>query len=316
MLSILIPTYNYNASELVKSMLALAHTENVDAEVIVGDDGSTRETAWMDELCTPEPVGVPVRTLKGSRPNPYGLEPEPLRVLRAPQNIGRSAIRNRLAEAARGEWLLFVDCDARMSPDFSLRRYLAATEHSAVVSGGLCNPSEKPVPGCELRWYYERAAEPLFAAERLNRMENIPFRTFSFIIRRDLFLSVRFDETIRNYGYEDVLFGIELERIGHKPYYIDNPLINGDIESNAVYLAKAEEAMRTLQSIPGGLHGHSLVENTALRMRRLHLDGLIVLLYRILRKRLRKNLLGSHPNLRFFAFYKLGYLLSIRNPRP
>lgn len=288
-LSILIPTYNYNARALVESMLSLAHAEDVDAEVLIGDDGSTRETEWMDKLCTPEP----------------------LRVLRAEKNLGRSAIRNRLAEAARGEWLLFVDCDAEVPSIFSLRRYLSATEHSAIVSGGLCNPVEGPSPGRELRWRYEEASKSLFAAERLNRREKVPFRTFSFIIRRDIFLAVRFDETIRHYGYEDVIFGIELERLGHRPYYIDNPLINGDIEPNDVYLSKVETAMQTLRTLGDRMTGYSGILDLANRLTRLHLAWSVRLLFRLIKKQLRRNLLGSRPNLYLFSFYRLGYFLNL-----
>ena len=50
MVSILIPTYNYNARALVVSMHQLSQAEGVEAEVLVGDDASTAETAWMDEV--------------------------------------------------------------------------------------------------------------------------------------------------------------------------------------------------------------------------------------------------------------------------
>ena len=347
-LSILIPTYNYNARALVEAMLSLARAEEVDAEVIVGDDGSSQHTRWMDELFPGEPLRVAVPTLKGSSGNLMRFPAEPhevpmelrevateqpsgaaspeahsapprLRLLRSPENIGRAAIRNRLAAAARGRWLLFVDCDAQVPPSFSLRNYLltaapdgdAAAPAHAVVSGGLLNPTAEPAPGCELRWSYEQEAQGRFAASRLNRQEKVPFRTFSFLILRDLFLRVGFDETIRRYGYEDVLFGIALERLGQRPYYIDNPLLNGDIEPNDVFLAKTEEALRTLHTIPGGLHGYSPLENAALRLRRLHLAAPVRQLFRLLRRPLRRHLLGPRPGLRRFAFYKLGYFLDL-----
>ena len=287
-LSILIPTYDYDARRLVEDLQTLALREGVEAEILVGDDGSPSGSPWLTAV-----EDLPA-----------------VRVLRYADNVGRAAHRNRMAEEAQGQWLLFTDCDAQVPPAFSLRRYLEATRHAAVVCGGLCNPSGEPARGYELRWRYEEAARPRFTPERLNNQERVPFRTFSFLIRRDVFRAVRFDETIRSYGYEDVLFGIQLERAGHRPYYIDNPLINGDIEPSAVYLAKSEEALRTLKELQGRMDGRCPVEKAACRLQRWHLAGAVRLFYRMFRRPMRRNLLGPHPNLTLFSLYKLGYFLT------
>ena len=292
-LSILIPTYNYNARALVERLVQLAQADGLTAEVLVGDDASTSETAWLEEV-----AALPT-----------------VRVLRASHNLGRSANRNRLADAAKGKWLLFMDCDAEVIDSQFLSNYLKDTTEADVICGGICHPRQLPHEGCELRWRYELAAEGHFTASRLNRLlqegRKVPFRTFSFLIRRDVFQQVRFDERIQAYGCEDIQFGMQLDQRGLKVLYIDNPLLNGDIESNPVFLSKTEEALRTLHGIEGRLQGYYMIENVAARFRRCHLTGIVRGLFRLFHKSMRRNLLSSSPNLKIFSFYKLGYYLSL-----
>ena len=259
-------------------------------EIIVGDDGSTTEVEWLDEVQTSAS----------------------LKIFRAAKNLGRSGIRNKLADQASGQWLLFIDCDALVTPDFSLRRYMEATAEADVICGGIRHPEKLPHPGCELRWRYEREAERRFTPQHLNAQQHVPFRTFSFLIRKDLFQEVRFDERIRNYGYEDVLFGKQLEQHGARILYIDCPLLNGDIEPNDVFLAKTEEALRTLVALHGSVSDYISLERTVLRLQRYHLTRLLLACYRLTRPLLRRNLLSRHPRLSLFAFYKLGYYLNIK----
>lgn len=292
-LSVLIPTYNYNARALVTALLRQIEAEQVEAEVIVGDDASTSQTEWLDEVA--EWKGV--------------------RVLRTTHNLGRSANRNRMAEAANGEWLLFMDCDAKVEDNQFLHKYLIATKEAEVICGGLYHPKELPGVGYELRWKYELKAEPRFAAEYLNKLlaagKHVPFRTFSFLIHRDVFKRAKFDEQIQAYGCEDVLFGMKLDAIGARVLYINNPLLNGDIETSAIYLQKTEEAVRTLHGLNGQLLGYYRLENVANKVKRWHLDGLIRLGFRLTKQMMRRNLLGRHPSLTIFSLYKLGYYLSL-----
>src|SRR5271156_2034659 len=89
--SVIIPTYNYGrfVTEAVDSVLAQSYT---DHEVIVVDDGSVDDT--------PE------------RMQPYA---ERVRYLRQP-NQGPSAARNNGIEAARGEYVAFLDADDLWHP--------------------------------------------------------------------------------------------------------------------------------------------------------------------------------------------------------
>lgn len=96
-LSILIPVYNVEryVRECVESILAQIATS--DVEVLLLDDASTDTSAKTCRELTAE-------------------FPAHLRLLEHDRNRGLSAARNTLLEAARGEYIWFVDSDDRMLP--------------------------------------------------------------------------------------------------------------------------------------------------------------------------------------------------------
>lgn len=287
-LSVLIPTYNYNARALVLSMVEQAKAERIDAEVIVGDDASTSETAWMEDVASVEGV----------------------RIIHADHNLGRARIRNLLALEAQGKWLLFVDADAMMPDAFSLTMYVKAGFEAPVVCGGMYTPDVNPNPAATLRYKYERNADRHRSALVRSRHPHRQISTFNLLVRRDVFLAIRFDEQCTEYGYEDTLFGINLGNDGIPIAHIDNPLVHMGMEPNAEFLAKTEKAMLTLRRIASIMPRDFGIIGAASKLRRLHLTWAMRLFYSIFRKPMRSNLLSHHPNLFIFKLYKLGYFLT------
>ena len=167
-----------------------------------------------------------------------------------------------------------------------------------------------PCPEATLRYAYEHAADRHRSAAERNCNAYAHLSTFNLLVRRDIFQTIRFDETCQDYGYEDALFGVELRQRGIAILHIDNPLVHMGLESNAEYLHKSETALRTLRQLQGRMCGYSHVENTALRLQRWHLAWAVRLFYKIFRRPMRHNLLGPHPNLTLFSLYKLGYFLT------
>ena len=268
LLSILIPCFHYDCTQLVADLRGKGEAEGIPLEILVGDDTLTR--------------------------------------------LGRARNRNRLARAAQGEWLLFIDCDAAVPADFSLRAYLQGGEGASVVCGGLRHPSVNPCPEATLRYKYERAADRRRAAVFRQKQPYARLSTFSLLVQRDLFLSIGFDEDCVDYGYEDTLFGAELQRRAIPIAHIDNPLLHMGLEPNAEFLAKTETALRSLRHLQAKLTGHSRLLVVAGRLRRLHLAPLVRLGWRCLRSPMRANLLSPHPSLLVFQAYKLGYFLCLR----
>ena len=291
MLSVLIPTYNYDCRQLVVDLHRQGETLGEPFEIIVADDASTDSDVVA--------ANRSVQSLSH------------VRWVENKVNAGRACIRNQMADLACGDWLLFVDSDAQVPDDFSLRAYLDAAPDAAVVCGGLRHPATNPCPEATLRYRYERKADRRRAARFRNRSPYLHLSTFNLLVRHDVFLQIRFDADCKEYGYEDALFGVALRERGITIRHIDNPLVHMGLEPNDVFLEKSETALRTLHRLHGRMQGAAHVENVALRLRRLRLDGLFLWCYRCFQRPIRTNLLGRHPSLFLFSCHKLAYYLGL-----
>lgn len=287
-LSVLIPTYNYDCRQLV---LQLKEQLPADAEIIVGDD------------CSPDKgiaqILSEINAMEGCR------------LWRAEHNLGRAAIRNALAREAKGQWLLFIDSDALVRSRDYITDYLSATEAAKVICGGTGNLDECPRPAARLRYDYEVSVEKRLTLPYRRLHPYDQFTTFNFMIERDLFLSVLFDEHCLEYGHEDTLFGLELKLRGIPVHHIDNKLTHTGLEDAEVYLQKTETALRSLSVLSLDMRRHARVSALALRLQELHLLWLVKVFFRISKPLLRRNLLGRHPSGLLFALYKLGFYATL-----
>lgn len=278
-LSILIPSYNYDCTQLV---LQLLEQLPEDAEIIVGDDCS--ETDVLSPMAD-----------------------DRVRVFRPEHNLGRASIRNRLAEEAKGEWLLFIDADAGVRSPHFISDYLTASEQANVVCGGTGNLPECPRPAARLRYDYEVKGEKRLTLSHRQSHPYAQFRTFNFLILRSLFLSICFDGNLKEYGHEDTLFGIELKKRGITILHIDNKLINLDYEDADVFMEKTETSLRVLASMPIELKQNARISALAIRLNKWHLLGVVRVAFSLFKSLLLRNLLGKHPSQVMFSFYKLGF---------
>lgn len=283
-ISVLIPTFNYDCRRLVEQLLKQIPA---DGEIIVGDDCSTDPNV-LDAL----------EVMKGW---------PGCRIFRPTHNLGRAAIRNALAREAEGEWLLFIDADAEVRSSSFISDYLAAAREADVVCGGTGNMRRCPRPAARLRYDYEVAAEKRLTLEHRRRHPYVGFTTFNFFIRRTTFLNILFDEHCHEYGHEDTLFGLELKMRGIKVLHIDNKLTHLGLEDADIYLSKTETALRSLAGMSMEQKQNVRISQMYLRLREWHLGGLVLGVFRLTRRLLRKNLLGKHPNQLLFSFYKLGF---------
>lgn len=255
-------------------------SDGIDMEVVVAEDGTTDAVAlasnkWIARM--PRCRYLPLR-----------------------DNHGRAGIRNLLAREAKGERLLFLDDDVMpVSPDF-LTAYLRSV--SPVVCGGVV-AAKAPHPD-NMRWRWEKAWGDKHDAACRNRNPYANFTTANFMVRRDVMLTHPFDESIRQYGYEDVLFGISLREDGVEVRHIDAPVHHNGIDSNIDFLRKSEQALATLSTLPQ-IHAHAAVARMASRTR------LLSPVLRLLCPVLRRMLLTRHPRLLLFQLYKLCYFHSL-----
>ncbi len=229
-----------------------------------------------------------------------------------PGNIGRSAIRNLLAKKARSRYLLFMDCDAETDNTRFIENYLSYCRPGIVCCGGRKNTESSPGREYMLRWYYSVKREEVPAAIR-NKNPNKSFLTFNFLIDKQLFDHLSFDEKIKGYGHEDTLFGIELSEFGIKIEHIDNPLVNTNLDTTEVYIQKTEQSIRNLPEIRERIENKKAFTDSVKLVRMgqkisdWKLTSFVAFFFRISRKRLVAQLNSRHPNLLLFDLYKLGY---------
>lgn len=291
MLSILIPTYNYDCTRLVRDLQAQAERAGIEYEIIVADDSSP----------------IPIYKDKNREINTLPH----CRLIELKENIGRARIRNRLADEAQHEWLLFMDCDAEViSPTF-ITDYLRHTD-AEVICGGLCHADTLPSPEVSLRYAYEKRADKTRAAKHREKVPFEHFTPFNFMIRHALFDCIRFDERIIEYGHEDTLFGIELGKKGARIQHIDNPLLHCGLENNEQFLKKTRAALRNLSTMESTMQGHSSLLRLYRAMRITGLDRCMARWFARREESLVLRLTNSTPPLRLFFIYKLGYYCAIK----
>ncbi|UZO80825.1 glycosyltransferase [Aquimarina sp. ERC-38] len=292
MLSILIPVYNYNCVALVKELQKQAVETSIPFEIIVGDDGSnlfTKENKEINNLkfCT---------------------------FIENPNNIGRSALRNKLAKLAQYSYLLFLDADTFPVYKTFITNYLKSiTPKTEVISGGLqYDKAYTPKDHEILRYTFGMHREEI----PLEVREKKPYATFlssNFLIAKKLFNTVSFNSTIPNLACEDIVFAMDLKKKAIELKHTDNPVFHNGLETNAIFLQKSIDSLRSRKyMVQKGLLDPNLTKITSLanQLEKFCISGMIKIVYRLFKSTLKRNILSKNPSLKFFDFYRLGYYLS------
>lgn len=291
-LSILIPTRDHKCYTLVADLHTQLQASGIEYEIILAEDGSRDQVSIIA--------------------NHRITELPHCRHIINRENIGRARILNQMIAQARGEWCLLTDSDAKVVRDDYIHSYLTAIQtDNDIISGDLVNPPTLPTPQSTLRYRYEKSCEKRRTPQQRNSDPYRSFCTFNIIARRQALIDVPFDPRCTQYGYEDTLLGIELGRRGYKIHHIDNPLMHLGFEPNQTYLKKVETSLHTLHRLGDSLAGQTPLTRLSHKLTQLHLARAVRTAYHIARPLLRRNLLSHKPNMNIFAFYKLGYYLSI-----
>lgn len=290
MLSILIPTYNFDCSAFVQVLATQAESLHIPYEIIVCDDGSPQEESKARN-----------RVINGW---PH------CRFVELARNGGLARNRNHLVSLAQYDYFLFLDSDLMPCDDRFVARYVQEARPDTVLGGTI----RFRVPGCSeaeagsnLRYVYARAREERTAEER-NRCPYAHFSGFSCLIPRGVFERIRFCDDLTSYGHEDTLFGKELETAGIAMRYIDNPVFHDITDSSETFLKKTETGLRNALLHRQLMEGHVRILDIQQRLKHAGLQPAVRLFFALFGKAWRRNLLGRHPRLRLFDLYKLGYL--------
>lgn len=292
MISILIPVYNFDVRQLVRDLHVQLLAAGAPFEIICLDDGSD------------EAFKIQNRELLNSSTFHY----EELA-----HNLGRARIRNALAAKAQYPYLLFMDCDSKVvSPDY-IQNYLDHLHPETLLYGGRCYAPEPPVqPELHFHWHYGMQREVRRAAERAKQPYHA-FMTNNFLIPKAIFEQIRFDERLTQYGHEDTLFGLELQKCGIRIKHLDNPLEHIGLESVDVFLEKTRQGIRNLAFLEKEHPGlDTKLLRTYRKLTRWRLAAVSGFVLRVLQPLLLRNLQSKNPGLRFFDLYKLHLLIKVK----
>ena len=221
MISVIIPCYN--AERYLAACAQSVLRQDVELELLLVDDGSTDGTAALLRRIAASDVRV--------------------RALYMPQNGGVSRARNRALEAARGEWVTFVDADDLL-PDGALRRLLAAAGPGVELVIGA--HEELREDGARVRVRPEafiRGRDPARDRDAVTRRlieGDAVYNIMCGKLHSRAMLErahIRLDEGVR-IG-EDALFNLRAVRAAQRLAYVDEPVY--------VYRMHAASAMHSVR---------------------------------------------------------------------
>lgn len=294
MLSILIPVYNYNAFPLAVELKQQADGLGITYEILVQDDVSHKYINENSKINSLEHCSFSVNT----------------------QNLGRGKNINLLAEKAKFEWLLIMDCDTIPTQDNFIQKYISEIKNEEkIVFGGIEYEKKKPAPNQLLRWFYGTAREAI-PAEKRKTNPNGNALTSNLLIRKNVFISNKFDKSITKYGYEDLVFLYSLKRKGHIVKHISNASYHLGLETSKEFLNKTKTALENLKSISKNNdleHSESKILKIHFFLKRVCLTSFVSFLFLKTEKQIEHNLLSEKPSLFLFDLYKLGYYCSIKS---
>ena len=216
MISILLATYNWPQA-LKLCLESLATQTDRDFEIIIADDGSTESTKQVIEQFKAS-SSIPIEHL-----------------WQADEGFRKTIILNRAIAAANGNYLVFLDGDCIVQPDF-IERHRALAQKGYLVTGSRVLLNQKLTQDLMTwsHWDFERFNASLLG-KRLTgainkywplkiKLGNGSWRNYKkFVWRRikgcnmacwksDANAINGFDETMTGWGHEDADFVFRLQR--------------------------------------------------------------------------------------------------------
>ena len=286
MLSVLIPTYNYDISKLVAAIHAQLTNCAIAFEIIILEDGSTLK-------------------LNSSHNLDY------TKVIKNTQNIGRVKARQDLALKAKYDWLLFLDADVFPKSKQLIYNYIEAMslDYEAFF-GGFAYHDDKPEKAFVLRWKYGKTKEQIPASVR-NLSPYKVIISANYLIKKNVFNTINQKiEDNKGYGFDNY-FGALLQDNKTKVYHLDNEVYHLGIEKSELYLKKKEQAALTLIHFykTEGFNNHSndLLQLFS-KLNRIKLVWLFSFFYTLFKTIMKNNLLSKSPIIQVLQLYRISYM--------
>jgi glycosyltransferase involved in cell wall biosynthesis len=194
MISVIIPVYN-GGRTLPACLQALQRQTRLPDEIIVVDDGSTDDTA-------PVAATFGVRVLSQS-------------------NAGPAAARNRGAQAAEGDILLFTDADCTPATDWVERVAAPFADPTVAGTKGEYRTRQRGLVARFVQQEYQDRYDRMVGQLSIDFVD-----TYSAGYRRDLFLAAGgFDTLFPTASVEDQEFSFRLAERGYRLVYVPGAIV-------------------------------------------------------------------------------------------
>jgi glycosyltransferase involved in cell wall biosynthesis len=297
MISILIPSYNYNSLPLVEELNRQAILENIEFEIIVSDDASPRNE----------------NTKINSKINQISN----CQFERNEANLGRGQNRNALVQKAKYDWILLMDCDTFPKDKNFIKTYIESVKYQneKAFFGGIIYYNEKPKDDEMLRWVFGKSREEISLLKRLAN----PFHyalISNILVQKEVLLSHPFVSKLFNYGYEDIVFILDLKRENIAIAHIENPAYHLNLEKSAIFLEKFHSSLQNLKLVLDSTiinPDDTSLTKIYVKLKRFYLVKIVAFGFKIFKKQFTKNLLSKNPSLFIFDVYRLGYFCQINS---
>jgi glycosyltransferase involved in cell wall biosynthesis len=284
MLSFLIPVYNYNALPLVNELVKQCNFNGINFEILCQDDASnSQENTINQEINQLSNCSFFINET----------------------NLGRGKNINSLAQKAKYDWLLILDCDTFPAQNSFVKKYVAIISDlkNNIVFGGIIYENKKPEKEQLLRWIYGQ------------KREASAILTSNLLIKKEVFLQFPFDESITKYGYEDLRFFSVLKANHFEISQIENPTFHLNLETSIQFLNKTKTALENLVFLYNSkkiMKEESKIIASFEFLRKLKLTQFSAFIFRKIQTRIERNLLSQKPSLFLFDLYKLGYFCDLK----
>jgi glycosyltransferase involved in cell wall biosynthesis len=293
MLSILIPTYNYNVLPLVQELHRQASREGISFEVIVLDDHSTSKSYDGNNSKT------------ALMENVFFLQNK--------TNQGRTLTRKLLAETAKYDTLLFLDADVEMVSHDFIKNYIAYIGRSEVVIGGIAYKNEQPESDKALRYKYGRLREQRTAEERSKNVYGAVL-SGNLLVDKAIFMAHNFSQNANLYGL-DIYFAYSLYKSDVPVVHIDNPVYHTGLETDDAFFKKSLEAVKSRKQLLAGAEGVENINGLLKHyktLKKYRLTLLAAFLFKLIGPMLKKQIFKKDPSLFCLDLYRLGYICAIK----
>ena len=238
MLSVCIPVFNCDVSQLVDKINYQADNQKIEFEIILIDDCSNFEFKVKNKSLT---------------------QINSVKYIQLENNIGRSKIRNLFLKYVSFNNLLFLDCDSQVLTENFVEIYINEIKKGEkIICGGRIYNTEKPQLNNFLRWNYGIHRECI-PAEIRKKNPYQSFMTNNFIVHKTILEQIKFNEKLSDYGHEDTLFGYQLKQNKLKVSHIKNPVNHLFTETNEEFLDKTKQGIRNLIFIQKGIGNYDFI---------------------------------------------------------